>query len=985
MRISVQFWKHGLYAIMGFLLILPFSALAQNLIVKGTVKDKTTGETLAGVSIGLAGSNQGTVTNGSGQYVLQGVPGNGSLVVSSVGYNTLMVPIGNQRQVDIALVRSAEDLNEVVVVGYGTQKRKDITGSVASLDEKRLQDLPNNNFISAMEGAVPGMNISLSSADAEGNNTSIDIRGPNSIGASNKPLLVVDGISYDGSISDINPQDIASIDILKDATSAAIYGSRASNGVILITTKKGVVGKPVISYSGSYGIQKIANLPDILTPDQFYQFKQTREPGAMTLSEQAIYDSRHFADWLGLATRTGSRQQHTLSVRGGTERVKYYVSADYLGVKGIAVNDNFKRASLRANLSLKVTNWLTYGTNTQLLFADRSGLPANFSGNFGAWLFNPLTSPYDSSGKYSIYPWPEDVFFHNPMEPTLASNKDYTYGLITNNYLDVDFPFLKGLSYRLNTGINVRSAFKDTYYGRNTTTGYQTQGSMDHSTSLNNYYVVENILSFNRDFGKHHVDFTGLYSYEYTNVKSNGLHAEGFPNDVLTYYQASVALLVQPSASYSQNTLISQMARINYSYNDKYLLTVTGRRDGFSGFGAATKYGFFPSAALGWNITNEPFMEGLKNVLSNLKLRLSYGSNGNQAVGDYETLAKLSSRPYVDGSTTAPGYIPSSLANPDLGWETTNSANVGIDFAFFNGRLSGSLDAYSSKTQDLLMSRRIPAMNGIRTVTQNVGKTSNRGMELGLKSVNVESHDFTWTTDGNISFNRNKIVALYYAGAKSDTANGWFIGYPVDVNYSYVFNGVFQQGDDIKDSPQPKAEPGFAKVKDLNGDGQITPEGDRTIIGRREPTFVWGMGNTIRYKDLSLYIFVQGVEGTSRSNSLLTDNNVQSGVRYNTTVKNWWTPDNPTNGFYANVVGATMGYTVPMYQSDAYVRVKDVSLSYNFPVAIVSKLKMSRLRIYLDARNLFTFTKWTGLDPEIGTQTGIPLQKEYQVGLDISL
>lgn len=985
MKIFNQFKWYLVVAVLNTFLILPVTLAAQSHSVRGEVTDKVTGNPLPGVSVGVKGSNNGAVTDAHGRFNLSEVTGDATLVVSSVGYTALQVAVNNRSEVKVALTKSAEDLNEVVVVGYGTQKRKDITGSVSSLDEKRLQDLPNNNFISAMEGAVPGMNISLTSADAEGNNNSIDIRGPNSIAASNKPLVVVDGVAYDGGISDINPMDIASIDILKDATSAAIYGSRASNGVILITTKKGTLGKPVISYSASYGVQKIANLPDILSPEQFYQFKQTRDPSAMTLSEQAIYDSKDFTNWLGLATRTGSRQQHTLSVRGGTENVKYYVSADYLDVQGIAVNDDFKRATLRLNLSVNVTSWLTYGTNTQLQFEDRSGLPANFSGNYGAWLFNPLTHAYDSTGHQAIYPWPEDIFFHNPLEPILADNKDYTYGLITNNYLNVNFPFLKGLSYKLNTGVNVRSGFDDTYYGRNTATGYETQGSMDHSSSLNNYYVIENILSFNRDFGKHHIDFTGLYSYEYTNVKTNTLHAEGFPNDVLTYYQANVALLMQPNASYSQNQLISQMARVNYSYNDKYLLTVTGRRDGFSGFGADTKYGLFPSAALGWNMINEPFMDGVKDLVSNLKLRVSYGSNGNQAVGDYETLAQLSSRPYVDGSTTAPGYIPSSLANPNLGWEITNTANVGIDFGLFNGRLSGSVDAYSSKTHDLLMSRRIPAMNGVRTVTQNVGKTSNKGMELGLNSVNIQSHDFTWTTNGNISFNRNKIVALYYAGAQSDTANGWFIGYPIDVNFSYVYDGVFQQGDDIKNSAQPKAEPGYAKIKDLNHDGQITPEGDRTIVGSRQPSFVWGMGNTLTYKDLSLYIFVQGVEGTSRSNSLLTDNNVQSGVRYNTTVKNWWTPDNPTNEFYANAVNATMGYTIPMYQSDAFIRVKDISLSYNFPAATLERLRLSRLRLYLEARNLFTFTKWTGLDPELDSQTGMPLQKEYQVGLDISL
>jgi TonB-linked SusC/RagA family outer membrane protein len=988
MHTSVRFKMHVTLYFLGSLLmiIMPLNLHAQGFTIKGTVTDPVRSNPIAGATVGLKNTSTGTVTNERGQYSIVANKGTDTLVISFIGYDKQEIPVNNRTTINIALKESKESLNEVVVVGYGTQRRKDITGSVATLDQKRLQDLPNNNFIQAMKGAVPGLSISLTSADAEGNNNSIVIRGKNSIKASNSPLIILDGIAYNGSISDINPSDIASIDILKDASSAAIYGSRASNGVILITTKKGTLGKPVISYSGSYGIQKIANLPPVLSPEQFYQFKEMREPGSITLSEQAVYDSKKFPNWLDLATRTGIRQQHTLSVRGGTSNVKYYVSGDYLDVKGIAVNDGFKRLSLRANLSVNITNWLTFGTNTELAYFDRSGKPAHFSGNFGAWLFNPLTSAHDSTGKLSIYPWPEDVFFHNPMEPTLANDQDYTYEIISNNYLQVDFPFLKGLSYKLNTGTNIRSNFTDTYYGINTATGLQAQGSMDHSAGIGNYYVIENILSFNRDFGKHHIDFTGLYSYEYTNAKNNSLHAEGFPNDVLTYYQANNALLIQPSATYTQNQLVSQMARVNYNYNGKYLLTITGRRDGFSGFGADKKFGFFPSAAVGWNIMNEPFMQNSRRVLSNLKLRLSYGSNGNQAIDDYQTLAKLSSRPYVNGTTTDPGYIPSSLANPDLGWETTTTVNIGLDFGLFNGRLQGSFDAYKSKTHDLLMSRRIPAMNGIRTVTQNIGKTENKGMELGLNSTNIQTADFKWTTNANISFNRNKIVSLFYAADnKSDTANGWFINNPINVNFGYVYDGVYQEGDDIKDGPLPGAQPGYAKIKDLNGDGQITPEGDRTIIGSLQPSFIWGMGNTFTYRNLSLYIFLHGVEGTSRANSFLSDNNVQSGVRYNTTVKNWWTPDNPTNDFYANVVGATSGYSVPLYQSDAFIRVEDISLSYNFPSPILRRLNMSKLRIYLDARNLFTLTKWTGLDPELDSQTGIPLQKEYTIGLNISL
>lgn len=971
---------------MAAVLLMPFTLLAQGITVKGSVVDFAKGTSIPGATVGVKGSSNGAITNANGMFTMQVDKGTDTLEVTSLGYDRLEVPLRGRRTLHLALKANAENLNEVVVVGYGTQKRTDITGSVASLDQKRLEDLPNNNFIQAMEGAVPGLNISQTSSDAEGNNDAIQIRGQNSILASNKPLIILDGIAYNGSISDINPSDIASVDILKDASSAAIYGSRASNGVILITTKKGKIGKPVISYSGSYGIRKIANLPPVLSPAQFYQFKQTREPGAMTLSEQQVYDSKKFPDWLGLATRTGQRQQHTLSVTGGTEHTKYYVSGDYLGVQGVAVNDNFKRLSLRINLSTEVTSWLTFGTNTELAYFDRSGLPADFSGNYGAWLFNPLTTAYDSTGALTRYPWPEDIFFHNPLEPTLADNKDHTYEMISNNYLRVDFPFLKGLSYKLNTGTNIRTQFQDTYWGNNTATGYEAQGSMDQNTIVENYYVIENLLTFNRDFGRNHVDFTGLYSYEYDNSKTNKLHAEGFPNDVLTYYQANVALLVQPSASYTQTQLISQMARINYSYDNKYLLTLTGRRDGFSGFGAAKKYGIFPSAAIGWNIMNEPFMKGTRRILDNLKLRLSYGSNGNQAVGAYETLAKLSSRPYVDGSTTAPGYIPSSLANPDLGWETTNTANIGIDFGLWNGRLQGSVDAYEARTHDLLMERRIPAMNGARTVVQNIGKTSNKGMELGLSSINVQTPHFSWSTNANISFNRNKIVSLFYAASNvSDTANGWFIGYPINVNFSYVYDGVYQQGDDIKDSPIPDAKPGYAKIKDLNGDNQITPQGDRTIVGTRQPSFIWGMGNTFTYGNFRLYVFVHGVEGTSRANPFLSDNGVQSGVRYNTTVKNWWTPDNPTNDFYANVVGATSGYSLPLYQSDAYIRVEDISLSYDFSPRILQKLKMGRLRVYVDGRNLFTLTKWKGLDPELDDQTGMPMQKEYSVGLNISL
>jgi TonB-linked SusC/RagA family outer membrane protein len=719
----------------------------------------------------------------------------------------------------------------------------------------------------------------------------------------------------------------------------------------------------------------------MLSPEEFYQFKRAREPNnPVTNSEQEVYESKSFPDLVKLATRTGTRSQHTLGVNGGGENSRYYVSATYLDVQGVAVNDNFQRISTRVNLEMNVTDWLTYGTNSQLSYNNRSGLPATFTGDYGAYRFNPLTTAYNADGSLTIYPWPNDEYFANPLAPTLAQNDDETYKVITNNYLHVQLPFIKGLSYRLNTGIEFTTRNQSTYYGLNTRTGLKARGDLTLRDNVNRNLLVENILNYGRTFDKHSVNFTGLYSYQYDNLRSSGLDASGFPNDVLTYYQANVALIVSPTSNYAKEVLLSQMGRINYAYNDKYLLTLTGRRDGFSGFGANKKYGFFPSVALGWNVSNENFL-AYNNLISNLKLRLSYGSNGNQAVGAYQTLARLSERSYVNGSTTAPGYVPTSLANPELGWETTNSLNAGVDFGLLKGRIQGTIDAYSSKTHDLLLDRQISSVHGVSVITQNIGQTANKGIELGLNSTILQAKDLVWSANANIALNRNKIVDIYGNG-KNDTLNTWFIGHPIDVNYDYIYRGVWQTTDNMAESPQPNTKPGYAKVADLNGDGKINAR-DKTIIGSRQPDFTWGLSNTITYKNFSLNVFMHGVVGTSRSNPLLADN-VNSGVRYNTMRKNWWTPNNPTNDFYANDVNANI-YGARIFQSDSFLRLKDVSLSYDLPATLLEQVRLSKVRVYVNARNLYTLTKWTALDPELNTQDAIPLQKEFLLGLNISL
>jgi len=978
-----QFYKSWIGILSLFVLVTAqLNVAAQTKTITGKVTDQNDQISLPGVTVTVKGTTKRAGTDADGNYRIAEVSNSDVLVFSYIGYTNKEVPVSGAAGsvINVVLSADATNLNEIVVVGYGTQKRSDVTGAVASVDKKRLEQVPNTNFAQALQASIPGLSIDQNAGGAEGNDNTIRIRGRNSISAGTSPLIILDGVPYNGSISDINPQDIESIDVLKDASSSAIYGSRGANGVILITSKKGVRGKPMISYNGFYGVQNIANLPNTLSPEEFYAFKKIREPNSVSLSEQTIFDSKVFPNWLDLTTQQGSKMQHQLGVSGGGDNSRYYVSASYLDVEGIAVNDEFKRLSTRVNLEMNIKDWLTYGTNSQLSYNIRDGLPATFSGQTGAYNFNPLTTPFNADGTQKIYPWPEDVFFGNPLAPTLASNEDRTSKIISNNYLDLKLPFVKGLSYRLNTGIEYTIRNQNTYYGVNTRSGLQAKGDLTSIGNNEGNVLIENIVNYTRSIKKHTIGFTGLYSYQNDVIKANRLDATGFPNDVLTYYQANVAQLVVPSASYAKQTLISQMGRINYSFNSKYLLTLTGRRDGYSAFGANKKYAFFPVVAVGWNVSEEKFLADNK-VISNLKLRLSYGSSGNQAVSAYSTLARLSTRSYVDGATSLPGYIPSSLANDDLGWETTDQFNAGIDFGLFSGRVQGALDYYSKDTRDLLLRRAISSVHGVSEIFQNIGKTSNKGIDLGLITNNLTGKNLTWTSNVTFSFYRNKIKDLYGDG-KDDIANRWFIGQPIEVNYGRIFNGVWQTTDDLTKSPQPGVKPGFAKVEDQNGDGKIDNL-DNIVFGNRQPDFVWGLGNSLAYKNFSLYLFVQGVQGTSRNNPLLSDA-VQSGVRNNTTRKNWWSPTNPTNEYYANALGVNI-FNVGILESDSYARLKDASLAYDLPKKLLTQIHVNRLKIYANARNLFTVTKWTGTDPELNTQDAIPLQREFIFGLNIGL
>ena len=955
----------------------------QQRIVTGTVTDET-GNPLPGVNIQIEGTLTGTATDINGKYSIE-IQSTGSILVFSfIGYLSERVTVTDQTVIDIKLSPDIIRLDEVVVVGYGTQKRSDITGTVASIPEERLQMVPNLNIAQAIQGAIPGVMVQTSSAGAAPAEV-ILIRGRNSIKASNDPLIVIDGIPYGGQLEDINPNDVKSIEILKDASAAAIYGSRGANGVILITSKEGVSGETVVSYDGKFSLQNYVNLPDMMTGEEFYQFKMEREPNAMTTTEQEVYDAGEWIDWLDLTTRQGHSQEHNISVSGGLNKTTYYIALGFLDVQGIQVNDDFLRFTNRINIDTKIKDWITLGTRTQLSFNDKSGE----SPESDPTRMNPLTRPYDEDGNLTIYPWPEDIYFPNPLQETLWDNKDKSYQALTNNYLILDFPFIKGLSYRLNTGFRIMFQDEATYQAMNSAAGFENHGSANTDRTLGTNAVVENILSYNKEFGKHSIFGTALYSFERNERTRNGEDASNFPNDFLSWYASAQALNHTPSYSYNKTVLISQMLRVNYAYDSRYLLTLTGRRDGYSGFGAETKWGLFPSVALGWNVANEDFFP-LKDLFSELKIRASLGLNGNQAVGAYETITRLGSADWLSNQVTMVGYLPSTIGMDDLGWESSRTINLGLDVGMLQNRIRGDLNFYKTNTTDLLLDRTISAVHGITSVTQNIGETENKGIELSLTSRNVVTPSFTWVMSGNMAAVKNKIISLYgfldeQGNEIDDVGSKWFIGHPIRVNYDYVIDGVWQL-DEADEAALWGSQPGFVKFRDVNGDTLLTAE-DRQIVGQLDPKFIWGLSNTFSYKNFRLNIFIHGVHGVTKDDEYMQDD-VYPFVRRNTINKNRWTPQNPTNDFYMNAVNAHMMAGVSaendnFFEDASFVRIKDVSLSYDFPVKWISKIYLDRLRLYVTGRNLYTFTKWNGMDPELDDQRLFPLERQIVFGLNL--
>lgn len=999
-----------------FMLTAP-CIFAQQLTIKGRVIDPA-GEPLIGVTVGIEGTTRATMTDIDGRFSFNVEQGE-TISVSYVGFVPQKIKIDKADELNITLREKAQQLDEVIVVGYGVQRKSDITGSVTSIPKDRLGKLPITNALQAVQGAAAGVTITQTSS-IPGDAPDALVRGQNSINANSGPYIVVDGVPLSksgGTLNDINPNDIESMEILKDASATAIYGTNGANGVILVTTKRGATGKPSIRYNAYLGIEDFSKKLDFCNGDQILQrYKDyvAQNPGeslvdgypVKNLNEVENFKNGITTDWIDAVSQRGIIQNHNISVSGGAENVKYYVSADYLDQKGIIKGFNYKRYSIRMNLDMNVTKYLKVGTNSYLVFHNRDGGRANF---LMAEAMSPYGKMYENDGSYTIWPMYSEQLFTNPLMWTTTNPQRRQSNININGYAEIDFTNiwkpLAGLKYKFNGGYAFIPKRTNEYEGKSVN---RNNGWARIKNEETQSYTAENIISYTRDIEKHHFDFTGLYASSRKKYQYTQQEAEKFINDNQGWHNMGSAQ-TQRVASYTDlYTTISQMGRLNYSFDSRYLLTFTVRRDGSSVFGDNNKYGVFPSIALGWNISSEKFMEKTNNVMNNLKLRVSYGKAGNEAIGVYQSREKMDNGMLVmNGASSAALYPNSYMGNVDLTWETTKTFNFGLDFGFLNSRILGNIDLYFSKTTDLLLKRNLPKISGYSTVYSNMGETANRGLEFTLNTRNIETHDFSWRSTLVFSWNKNEIKDLY-GDKKSDLGNRWFIGHPIGVIYDYVKVGIWQE-DEIAAGKHlnwdPVAEAGDVKLADISGPNG-TPDGkiddyDRKIQGQTTPKWIGGFTNTFTYKDITLSVFVQTVQGLKKNNSLISIAGDEMGRRNTTTKVGYWTPENKSNKWRSlRKTSNKHGYNFP--QNASFTRIKDITLSYNIPKNIVRKMGLSYLQVYVSGRNLFTFTDWTGWDPEArqvsrghsswdGTKgetvydsSNYPMTKSYVFGINVT-
>lgn len=1012
----------------------------QRKTVKGTIIDPT-GETVIGANVVVKGTTNGTITDIDGKFTLEAAEGD-ILQISYIGYNTQELIINKESILKVVLKEDQQALEEVVVIGYGTVKKKDLTGAIAQVRTDQYATQQSTNVLDMLNGTVAGFNSNIGTSASGA--SEMEIRGPASLSANNSPLIVLDGVIFNGSINDINPSDIETVDVLKDASSAAVYGSRSAAGVVIINTKRGKGDKMTINFSAQLGLTDFTNEVRPNDLDGFIQRRQDFQrrvnpdkqngyynnpnqlPAGVNVDDWQKYDASHPTDpmetwmtrlnlreieqknyrngnaydWYDAATRPGLRQNYNVDISGGIGKTKYYWSLGYTDNKGYLVGDQYKTIRSRMNADTKVTDFLTVGVNAQFNNKDQSNVmvgyantndPNNKNYNFSSIKEqSPLGQPYDEDGNLKWYPHDDSGVASNPF--LLHENRDkfnVIQNLFANIYADLKLPF--GFSYKVSF-INRYDWEKNYYYDPSTIPSGNKTGGFGQRINRSLYeWQVDNIVSWKKTFGVHDFYATFLYNAEKKQTwKDTGENINFTPSGALGFHQlgAGGSPTLTNEDTYSTGTAI--MGRLNYTLLNRYLLTLSVRRDGYSAFGMQNPYATFPSGALAWNISDEPFFK--VKWIDNLKVRASYGLNGNRDIGIYDALSKLETTKYLTDGTLISGIYSNSLANRYLKWEKTKALNFGVDFSVLNGTISGAIDYYDMKTNDLLLKRSLPAIIGYADVMANMGELQNKGFEMTLNSRNIQTNNFKWNSTLTFSFNRNKINHLYgemidvlddngnVIGQREadDINNGWFIGKSIDQIWDYKFQGIYQLGEEEAAKSFGKA-PGDVKLYDKNGDGASTQE-DKEFQEFKKPRFRIGLRNDFTiFKNFQVSCFIRADLGHWSQNGLLS-HKTPTEDRVNWYAIPYWTPENPTNKYTRLNTVDTPGFNI--YESRSFVRLQDLSVAYNIPAEIIQKAKIGRCKVYLSTRNLLTFTKWSGWDPESGNT---PMPRIFTFGIDLTL
>lgn len=989
--------------LIGFLMFIMsgHTLSAQNQTVSGIVTSSDDGGTLPGVNIIVKGTNTGTSTDINGSYELSVPSLQDTLIFTFVGYQQQEIPINGRTNIDVSLESSSILGEEVVVVGYGTIRKQDLTGSVESADIESFRESPNVNIMQSLQGTVPG--VQIGQMNQAGEEPSISVRGQTTLDGNTEPLIVLDGIIYRGRISDLNPDDIESVHVLKDASSKAIYGAQASNGVIEITTKGGNTGKITFSYSGSRTFQtptvdlrplnseeylesvrdieyeRAFLAPDYTQPDPNFEFNQTELNPPIV---EGIENGSTF-DWWDAQTQSASMMNHNLNVAGGSESTTYFLSGGYTGQNGYVLNDDFERVTGRINIQTDVTDWLTVGTNTFGSFSDFSGNNPSISSMVTQAI--PFARARDENGELILNPDGSNRV--NPLLNAQADDRDINNRIGGTVFGILEIPQVQGLSYRINYSNSYR---QDSHsYSNEYGAGFTGEVYKQNTNKLDR--LLDNIVTYEQQFEDHSFTVTLVAGFDKRIADHTVARGENVPLQTLSYNALQQAINQNIRSAATEEITVYQVGRINYRFKNRYLLSTSLRRDAYSGFAENNKAGWFPSLGIGWLLTEEPFFN-VSNI-DLLKIRASYGESGNKTA-PYSSLAQVSTggdNDYVFGGSTAPGQSPSTLANNSLTWETTSELNLGVDYSILDDRISGSIDYYRTTTTDLLWDLSIPNLTGFSEIRTNLGELKNTGFEFSVRANPIRTSDINWDIGVNFSTNKNEIVELAGFGVEGEAedlvASGLFIGESIGTIYDYEVDGIWQIDDDIPDG----FSPGSYRIVDQDGDGDISSD-DRKILGREEPAFMMGIQNTLSYKGLALRFFINMIQGGKDGylsgnhmyGSANTPGNAQNTNWFN--FYDYWSPRNPDATYAVPWVGAS---TSPeQYFQRNFVRLQDISLSYQFNESFVQGLGAQGLKLYVSGKNLLTITNWDGVDPEtnqgIDTNNVFPVMKSYSLGIDIS-